>query len=55
MIIKSSTKDYQVNIYNNFDKAKSIEVDKNTFVVIDKILYGLYEKELFSRKISYIS
>ena len=48
MIIKSSTKDYQVNIYNNFDKAKSIEVDKNTFVVIDKILYGLYEKELFS-------
>ena len=48
MIIKSSTKDYQVNIYNNFDKAKSIEVDKNTFVVIDKILYGIYEKELFS-------
>lgn len=48
MIIKSSTKDYQVNIYNNFDKAKSIEVDKDTFVVIDKILYGLYEKELFS-------
>lgn len=49
MIIKSSTKDYQVNIFRDFEKAKALEIDSNTFVVIDKILYGLYEKELFDR------
>lgn len=47
MIIKSSTKDYEVNIYRDFSKAKALEVDKNTFVVIDKILYSLYKEELF--------
>lgn len=49
MIIKSSTKDYEVNIYRDFSKVKEVEVDKNTFVVIDKILYSLYKDELFSK------
>ena len=48
MIIKSSTKDYQVNIYRDFARVKELEVDKNTFVVIDKILYSLYKEELFA-------
>lgn len=48
MIIKSSTKDYQVNIFRDFEKVKALEIDSNTFVVIDKILYGMYEKELFA-------
>lgn len=48
MIIKSSTKDYEVNIYRDFAKAKEIGIDKNTFVVVDKLLYGLYQEELFS-------
>ena len=48
MIIKSSTKDYEVNIYRDFAKAKEIGIDKNTFVVVDKLLYGLYQEEMFS-------
>lgn len=48
MIIKSSTKNYSVNISNNFDRVKNIVVDANTFVVIDKLLYDLYQGKLFS-------
>lgn len=47
MIIKSSTKDYLVSLYNSFDNIKNYEVGENTFVVIDKVLYELYKKELF--------
>lgn len=47
MIIKSSTKDYGVSIYRDFDIIKNIEIDEKTFVVVDKVLYGIYEEELF--------
>jgi len=47
MIIKSSTKDYAVSLYNHFDNIKNYEIDENTFVVIDKVLYELYKNELF--------
>ncbi len=47
MIIKSSTKDYAVSLYNCFDNIKNYEIDENTFVVIDKVLYELYKNELF--------
>lgn len=49
MIIKSSTKEYQVNVCNSFEPVKSLEVDANTYVVIDEALYGLYKEELFSK------
>ncbi len=48
MIIKSSTKNYQVNIYNTFNSIKELEIDINTFIVIDKLLYELYQESLFS-------
>lgn len=47
MIIKSSTKNYEVNINNNFSNINNMNIDKNTFFVIDKILYNLYADELF--------
>lgn len=49
MIIKSSTKDYKVNISNDFDMVKNIQIDQATFVVIDKVLYELYQEKLFSK------
>lgn len=49
MIIKSSTKEYAVNIYSNFDKVKNLEIDENTFVVVDENLVNLYGDELFSK------
>lgn len=48
MIIKSSAKDYQVNIHNDFESIKSLSYDEKTFVVIDKVLFELYKEELFS-------
>lgn len=48
MIIKSSTKNYNVNIFTDFEKVKNIDIDEKTFVVIDKTLYGLYKEELFA-------
>lgn len=47
MIIKSSTKDYSVNVSNDFSSAENITLDNNTFVVIDKVLYDLYADKLF--------
>lgn len=48
MIIKSSVKEYRVNIYYSLEKATRLEIDDATFVVIDKTLYELYHSELFS-------
>lgn len=47
MIIKSSTKNYEVNVKNDFASVKNMQIDKNTFVVIDKVLYELYKDQLF--------
>lgn len=48
MIIKSSTKNYGVIIYRDFDIIKNMEIDANTFIVIDKVLYEIYEDKLFN-------
>lgn len=47
MKIQSCFKSYEVNIFSDFETAKKLTVDDNTFVVIDKILYDLYKQELF--------
>ena len=47
MKIQSSTKNYEVNISPNFEAVQNMVVDNNTFVVVDKTLYELYNKELF--------
>lgn len=47
MIIQSSTKNYQVNIFNDFTPVNSLNIDDKTFFVIDKVLYNLYKDELF--------
>lgn len=49
MIIKSSTKDYKVQIEDNFSFFDPLLQTDNTLFVVDKKLYGLYEKELFDR------
>lgn len=49
MIIKSSTKEYSVCINNSFENIGELEYDDNTFVVIDKNLYGLYKESLFGK------
>lgn len=43
MIIKSSTKNYCVNIYTNLEQVKKVSVDESTFIVIDKKLFELYK------------
>lgn len=48
MIIQSSTKAYQVDISEDFAAAKALSVDDQTFVVIDKRLYELYQTKLFA-------
>lgn len=47
MIIHSSLKEYSVNIYTNLEKAQNIEINDNTFIVIDKNLYELYREKMF--------
>lgn len=47
MIIKSSTKNYEVKIGTDFELAKQVDLDATCFVVVDKNLYDLYYKELF--------
>ena len=39
MIIKASSKDYEVTVNNNFDVIEKLQIDKDTYVVIDKKLY----------------
>lgn len=48
MIIKSSTKNYHVNIDTTLEKARKMKVDDSTFAVIDKKLYGIYKADVFS-------
>lgn len=48
MQIKSHTKVYDVNLCQNFDPVHAIAVDKDTYVVIDQVLYNLYREKLFS-------
>ncbi len=48
MIIKASSKDYNVNVYNNFSTIKDLQIDANTYVVIDKNVYDLYHNDLFN-------
>lgn len=43
MTIKSSTKQYQVNIFEDFSVIEHLEIDDKTFVVIDQNLVRLYE------------
>lgn len=47
MIIKSSTKNYEVQVEANFDLAKKLEIDQNCFVVIDSNVYSIYKESLF--------
>lgn len=47
MIIKSSTKNYSVDIFSDFKSVENMKIDDNTFIVIDKILYDLYMDKLF--------
>lgn len=49
MIIKSSIKDYKVQIEDSFSFFDTLLSTDNTLFVVDKKLYGLYEKELFCR------
>ena len=46
-MIKSSTKDYSVNIHEDFDVVADLSIDQNTYFVIDKIVYDLYAEQLF--------
>lgn len=48
MEIRASSKIYSVHISNDFEPVTSLEIDGNTFIVIDKILYELY-KTMFSK------
>lgn len=47
MKIKSATKEYPLEIYQDFSCIKAQEYGAHNFVVIDKNLYGLYGQELF--------
>jgi 3-dehydroquinate synthase len=47
MIIKSNLKDYSVKIENDFSFIKELSELENTYFVIDKNVYNLYNKDLF--------
>lgn len=47
MIIHSSTKNYEVKIANDFNAVENIGVDADTFFVIDKNLYNIYNRIIF--------
>lgn len=47
MIIKSSTKNYEVNIENDFSFFDKLKNENNKLFVVDKKLYSLYKEELF--------
>lgn len=49
MIIHSHTKDYFVQIAQDFSFVDNLVVDSNTFVVIDQTLFNLYHETLFDR------
>lgn len=49
MIIKSSTKNYEVKIGTDFAMTKELSLDDTCFVVIDSNVYDIYKEELFNR------
>ena len=48
MEIKSHTKKYQVNLYTDFTPVQRIIIDKDSYIVIDKVLYDIYVNRLFA-------
>lgn len=48
MKIKSSSKEYEVQIYNDFSPVKNLQITENCFVVIDQNVFRLYGEELFA-------
>lgn len=48
MMIQSSTKEYSVDIREDFAAVKDMPIDEKTFVVIDKRVYELYKTRLFA-------
>lgn len=48
MIIKANSKDYAVEIYEDFSFIKQFQQMDNTFYVVDKLLYEIYRNRLFS-------
>ena len=49
MIIHSHTKDYTVDISQDFEPVLSLKAEPDTFFVIDKVLFDLYHEKLFDR------
>lgn len=47
MIIKSSLKNYEVSVNNNFSVIKRLSIDEASYVVIDKNVFDIYGDELF--------
>lgn len=48
MQIQSATKIYEITIHTDFEPIKNLVFDDKTFVVIDKLLYGIYKDSVFS-------
>ena len=44
MIVKSSTKNYEVKIHQSLSFIEEIQIDENTMLVIDQTLYDLYNE-----------
>lgn len=56
MIIKASSKDYEVTVNNNFDVIEKLQIDKDTYVVIVKSYIIYMSKDYlikFQRSIIY--
>lgn len=49
MKVVSKFKEYQVNIVKDFSFIENILFDEKTYVVVDKLVHGLYRDRLFSR------
>lgn len=47
MIIKSSTKNYEVKIGTDYELVRELQLDDSCFVVIDSNLYRIYKNQLF--------
>lgn len=47
--IKSSTKNYGVEFYDNFEFINRLREEKNSFFIIDRKLYDLYRETAFSK------
>lgn len=47
MIIKSSLKNYEVSVNNDFSVIKRLSIDEASYVVIDKNVFDIYGDELF--------